>query len=217
MKNKKIIISIVIFVILMISIFLIFFKDNTAKNLKIGNNTTSQEIVNNILNINNYEAIIEVKVISNKNENCYILKQKYNGIDDNSQEVLEPSNIAGVKIIKNGKTLKLENTNLSLTSLFENYEYISDNSLDLNSFIKDYKENQKSEWKENENEVIMKTSSESKIRKNKTLYISKNTGKPIKMEIEDANKNIAVYILYNEVTVNSLITISLLRTIFKII
>lgn len=203
MKNKKIIISIVIFVILMISIFLIFFKDNTAKNLKIGNNTTSQEIVNNILNINNYEAIIEVKVISNKNENCYILKQKYNGIDDNSQEVLEPSNIAGVKIIKNGKTLKLENTNLSLTSLFENYEYISDNSLDLNSFIKDYKENQKSEWKENENEVIMKTSSESKIRKNKTLYISKNTGKPIKMEIEDANKNIAVYILYNEVTVNS--------------
>ena len=203
MKNKKIIISIVIFVILVISIFLIFFKDNTAKNLKIGNNTTSQEIVNNILNINNYEAIIEVKVISNKNENCYILKQKYNGIDDNSQEVLEPSNIAGVKIIKNGKTLKLENTNLSLTSLFENYEYISDNSLDLNSFIKDYKENQKSEWKENENEVIMKTSSESKIRKNKTLYISKNTGKPIKMEIEDANKNIAVYILYNEVTVNS--------------
>ena len=38
--------------------------------------------------------------------------------------------------------------------------------------------------------------------KNKVLYIDKKSGKPLKMQIEDANKNIAVYILYREVNVN---------------
>ena len=41
--------------------------NNMAKNFKIGNNTTSQEIVDHILNISSYEAEIEVEVKSNKN------------------------------------------------------------------------------------------------------------------------------------------------------
>ena len=203
MKRKKIFIVLILLSILSISIFLIFFRKNTAKNLRIGNNTTSQEIVDYILNISSYETKIEVDVKSNKNENKYILKQKYNGPEENEQEVIEPSNIAGVKIIKNGKTLKLENTNLNLTSVLNNYEYISDNDLDLSSFIKHYKEDETAEWKEKDNEIIMKTSSGEKTKKVMTLYIKKETGMPTKMEIQDTNKNIVVYILYNEVTVNS--------------
>ena len=125
-------------VIILIASFT-FFRGKMSKNLKIGNNTTSQEIVNYILSINSYETKVEVEVKSNKNSNKYIIKQKYNGIEDNSQEVIEPNNIAGVKIIKEGKNLRLENSNLNLTSMFENYQYISDNSLDLCSFIEDYK------------------------------------------------------------------------------
>ena len=203
MKRKKIFIVLILLSILAISIFLIFFRKNTAKNLRIGNNTTSQEIVDYILNISSYETKIEVDVKSNKNENKYILKQKYNGPEENEQEVIEPSNIAGVKIIKNGKTLKLENTNLNLTSVLNNYEYISDNDLDLSSFIKRYKEDEKAEWKEKDNEIIMKTSSGEKTKRVMTLYINKETGMPAKLEIQDTNKNIVVYILYNEVTVNS--------------
>lgn len=194
---------ILIVVILAVSIFFIFFNQNTAKNLKIGNNTTSQEIVDFILNLTSYEAKIEVEVKSNKNENKYVLKQIYQGEEENIQEVLEPSNIAGVKMIRKGNTLTLENTELNLTSLFENYEYMSDNHLDLYNFIRNYKMDQNASFKEKDNQIIMQTSNGEKTKIERTLYIDKQTGMPIKMEIEDANKKIAVYILYKEVKVNS--------------
>ena len=53
-------------------------KNKTAKNLKIGNNSSSQEIVDYILNISSYETQIEVEVKSNKNSNKYKMKQKIN-------------------------------------------------------------------------------------------------------------------------------------------
>ena len=204
MKNKKIIIILILVIVIILIASFTFFRGKMSKNLKIGNNTTSQEIVNYILSINSYETKVEVEVKSNKNSNKYIIKQKYNGIEDNSQEVIEPNNIAGVKIIKEGKNLRLENSNLNLTSMFENYQYISDNSLDLCSFIEDYKNNEKAQWKEKDNNIIMETSkTENKSDKHKILYIDNKSGKPLKMEIKDNNKNIAVYILYKEVIVNS--------------
>lgn len=203
LKNKKILICLFVVIALFIIIFSIVLKNNVAKKSKIGNNSTSQEVLDYILNIRSYEVTIEVTVKSNKNENKYIIKQIYNGPEDNMQEVLEPSNIAGVKIIKNGNSLKLENSNLNLVSMFENYEYISENSLDLSSFIEEYKTDEKAMMKEKDNKVIMQTSSGNKLKKHKTLYINKETGMPERMEIQDDNKNIAVYILYNEVKINS--------------
>ena len=203
MKNKKIIIVLVLVVLIFLILFLLF-RNSMSKNLKIGNNSTSQEIVNSILNINSYEAKIEVEVKSNKNSNKYIIKQKYKGIEENSQEIIEPNNVSGVKTVKEGKNLRLENSNLNLTSIFEDYQYISDNSLDLCSFIEDYKNNEKAQWKEKDNNIIMETSkTENKSDKHKILYIDNKSGKPLKMEIKDNNKNIAVYILYKEVIVNS--------------
>lgn len=204
-NKKKLIAIICVLIILIIGVNIIFkiFEKNEGKNLKIGNNTNSQEIIDYILNISSYETTIEVTVKSNKNENRYIIKQNYNGPEDNSQEVLEPENIAGIKIIKNGKNLKLENSNLNLTSIFENYEYISDNSLDLSSFIEDYKKDEKAKLEEKENQIILKASSQTQASQYKVLYINKETGKPEKMDVQDTNKNIAIYILYNEVNVNS--------------
>lgn len=204
MKNKKIIIIVIIAVILIgVLSYVLFFKNNTAKNLKIGNNTTSQEIVDFILNMTSYEAKIEVDVQSNKNESKYIIKQNYNGEEDNCQEVLEPSNIAGVKMIRSGNLLKLENTDLNLTSIFENYQYVADSCLDLSSFIKDYKQDQKASWEEKNEKIIMQAESQGAIKRQKKLYIDKKTGKPEKMELQDTNKKTVIYILYNEITVNS--------------
>lgn len=183
--------------------YVIFFRNNTAKNLKIGNNTTSQEIVDFILNMTSYEAKIEVDVQSNKNESKYILKQNYNGEEDNCQEVLEPSNIAGVKLIRNGNVLKLENTELNLTSIFENYQYVADSCLDLSSFVKDYKQDQKASWEEKNEKIIMQAESQGTSKRQKKLYIDKKTGKPEKMELQETNKKTVIYILYNEITVNS--------------
>ena len=195
MKNKIIVFLIILIILIAIGLF-IFFSNNGTKNFEIGNNTSSQEIVDYILNINSYEAIIEVDVKSNKNENKYKIKQVYNGNDNSSQEVLEPSNIAGVKLIKEGTYLKLENSNLNLTNILQNYEYISDNVLDLSSFIEDYKNNSNSKWEEKNDKILMKTS-------NRTLYINRENSLPEKMEIHDNGKKTAIYILYNEVNVNS--------------
>ena len=204
MKNKKIIIIVIIAVILIgVLSYVIFFRNNTAKNLKIGNNTTSQEIVDFILNMTSYEAKIEVDVQSNKNESKYILKQNYNGEEDNCQEVLEPSNIAGVKLIRNGNVLKLENTELNLTSIFENYQYVADSCSDLSSFVKDYKQDQKASWEEKNEKIIMQAESQGTSKRQKKLYIDKKTGKPEKMELQETNKKTVIYILYNEITVNS--------------
>ena len=194
--DKKKIIKISIFIILTLMILIIFILVN--KKNKIGNNINSQEMESNILNTNYYELIADIEIKSNKNQNKYVIKQKYqknkkeNNIET-EQEVLEPSNIAGVKIIKQNNKLIIENTNLDLKSIYENYNYISDNNLDLITFIEEYK---------NDNNKICKTEKEKLIMKvkNKTLYIDKKTNKPIKMEIQDANKNIAVYILYREVS-----------------
>ncbi len=201
MRNKKILILAIILVIIIMIVIFIFFKNNTAKSFKIGNNTSSQEIVDHILNIKSYETVVDVETKSNKNENKYVIKQSYNGEDENSQEILEPSNIEGVKIVRSGKTLKLENTNLKLTSIFENYDYLSQNCLDLSSFIDEYKNDANSKWEEKNGEIIMKTNLSKDMKKE--LYISKENGKPLKMNIEDTNKKTAIYILYREVNVNS--------------
>lgn len=203
MKKKYYLI--LLFIIFIISVGFIFYK-NSIKNLKIGNNKNSQEIVDYILNISSYEAKIEVEVKSNKNTNKYILKQQYISPDVATQEVLEPSNISGIKIIKKGNDLKLENTSLNLSNIFENYEYLADNALDLSCFIEDYKESQNSNYEEKDNKIIMnvQTKNENKYRQSKKLYIDKSTGNPLKMEITDTNQNITVYILYDEVKINSL-------------
>ncbi len=203
MKNKKkkyVIICFIVSLIILVFLFCYFYM---VKNLKIGNNRTSQEMVDNILNMKTYEALIEVEVQSNKNQNKYVIKQVYNGENDNYQEVLEPTNIKGIKITKSNGELKLENTNLNLVSIFEDYQYLSENHLDLDSFIKDYKENENSKYSESQDEIIMETLSKTNSKIEKKLYIDKETGEPTKLEINDNNKKTAVYILYREVTVNS--------------
>ena len=198
---KKIIIVCFIIVLIVIVFLISYFF--MVKNLKIGNNKSSQEVVDNILNMKTYEAEIEVEVRSNKNRNRYVIKQEYNGENDNYQEVLEPSNIKGVKITKKNDELKLENTNLNLVSIFENYEYLFENHLDLDSFVSDYKESSYSKYKENEDEIIMETLNKNDSKIEKDLYINRKTGLPTKLEINDTNKKTAVYILYREVNVNS--------------
>lgn len=200
-NSKKLYISILILILILFIIFLAFFM---VKNFKTGNNKSSQDMVNDVLNIKSYNATIEVEVKSNKNQNKYIIEQSYKSENENSQEVIEPSNIKGVKIIKENGVLKLENSKLNLLSVFENYSYLSENDLDLSSFINDYKNNKNSNYTENDNEIIIKTENiNSKNKTIKKLYINKKNGKIEKMEIEDTNKKIAVYILYREVNVNS--------------
>ena len=85
-------------------------------------------------------------------DSSYILKQEYNSENGCIQEVLEPENIAGIKIIKKDNNLSIENSELDLKTIFENYQGLEDNSLDLNNFINEYKENENSKRWRNHNE-----------------------------------------------------------------
>ena len=186
----------IILLIIVIIITGIFFYKNKVKNFKIGNNKTSQEIVDYILNISSYEANVTVNVTSNKNSNKYILKQTYQSPNISTQEVIEPSNIAGIKIENEGTSTKIENSQLDLSTVLDNYSYLGNNCLDLYSFIEDYKKEEKAQFEEKDSEIIMKTN-------NKTLHIDNKTHNPTQMEIKDNNQNSTINILYNEVKVNS--------------
>lgn len=204
MKAKKIFYIVSIFIIIII-FFIIFFSKNMANIFKTGNNNTSQTIVNDILNIKSYEIMAEIEIKSNKNENKYIIKQKYISPEYNYQEVIEPENIKGVIIERDGNNLKIQNTNLNLTTMFNNYEYLSENVLDLSSFIQECK-NEEYKQKENSNEILLEISSKKAnpyIAK-EILYIDKKTAKPTKMEIKDNNQNTEIHILYTEVKINNL-------------
>lgn len=201
--KKKIWIALLMIIIIACLSYFIFFIKNTSKVLKNGNNMSSQEIVNYILNISSYKANITVNINSNKNSNKYILNQEYISPNTNKQEVIEPENIAGVRITRDENGLTVENTRLDLSNIYENYEYIADNCLDLSTFIKDYSNSNKSSCEEKDNQIVMKTESanENNYTKNKILYIDKEKLKPIKLEIKDNNQKTTINILYNEIEI----------------
>ena len=198
--NRKKVFFILIIIILIIFFMFFLFKIMT-KNKKNGNNMNSQEIVDNILNLNSYKAKVKVQVNSNKKQNKYILWQEYNSENGCIQEVIEPENIAGIKITKKENSLIIENTELNLKTIFENYIGLEDNSLDLINFINEFKENNESYYEEKNEEIIMitKSNKENKYLKNKVLYINRENIIPKKLIIQDNNQNTTIIIEYIEI------------------
>ena len=200
-NNLRKILFLILIIVILVLIF--FISKKLFKNNKSGDNMNSQEIVDYILNINSYKAKIYVEVTSNKNSNKYVINQEYNTENGDIEEILEPSNISGVKIIKQNNTLKLENSNLNLNTIFENYNELGENCLDLSSFIKDYKNSSKSDFTEKDNQIIMNTeNNEKKYNKNKSLYIDRSTLLPEKLIIKDNNQKTTINIQYNEIVFN---------------
>lgn len=211
--NKRIIFVIAIIAIIAFSVILYFLFKNDNKNLNFGNNfsnKTLEEIEEYILNISSYEAEIEVQIESNKNQTKYILQQKYSSPNIEKQIVKEPSNIQGLETTYDGNKLTIHNSKLNLTTVYENYPYLTDNFVWLHSFIEDYK-NAKSSGKEvklyeENNQIIMevKLSNQNPYISNKKLIIEKETGNIKKLIVQDKNQKSIVYILYNEIKINSL-------------
>ena len=201
-KNRKLFSILAIIIVLII--LSIFISKNVTKNKKNGNNMNSQEIVDSILGVSSYKSKINVQVNSNKNQNKYILWQEYNTENGCVQEVIEPENIAGVKIVKKDNNLRIENSQLDLKKIFENYSGLEDNSLDLINFINEYKENSKSEFEEKNGEIIMKTKTDKNnpYLTNKKLYINKEKVSPTKLIIQDNNNNTKIIIEYIEIELN---------------
>lgn len=206
-KEKIIIITVAIIIAITIIGIFCFFNKNNYKTVEFGNNSirSAENIKEYILNISSYEANISLEIVSNKNTNKYRIKQSYVSPNIFKQEVLEPNNIQGLTTIYDGNKLTINNTKLALNKIYENYQYISNNSLCLSSFIEKYKSSSNKKCEENDDTIIMEIKVEdvNKYTKCEKLYINKKTSKPIKMEIEDINKKMLVYILYDEIKINS--------------
>ena len=186
-------------------IFIIIFAIYYYKKGKIGNtiiNKSEEQIIESILNIKSYDANLEVTIQTNKNTTQYALKQELKE-EKCIQEVVKPENIAGVITEYDGNSLKIRNNKLNLETTFQDYKYITENNLWLNSFIKEFKETNNKKTSTTEKEIILEIDN----RKNtyssyKKLYIDKKTGKPTKMQIEDVNQKVLVYILYTEIKIS---------------
>lgn len=225
-KNKKKIL--IKLCVLSFFIFIIFlFKSNYINYnfSKTGHNMSNkklEEIEEYILNISSYTATVDVTVTSNKTTNKYKIKQEYNK-DRLKQTIIEPKNIEGLEICYENNTLRLTNTKLTLTRIYKEYNYLSNNYLDLITFIEEYKKIKNIKENkidtdskdtinsyEKDEKYIFEIEFDKNIKKeneniyvsNKSLTIDKNTGKIISLEIEDMNQKMLVYILYNEIQIN---------------
>jgi len=142
-------------------------------------NKSEEDIIEYILNIKSYKAKLEIEVETNKNKNKYVVTQSLDKNNVSIQEVLEPSNVAGVRTEYDGTNLKIINNQLGLSTTFENYTYVVENKLWLNSFIEDYKKYKSSKVTSKENEIILEVKDEegNKYSIYKKLYIDKKTRK----------------------------------------
>lgn len=202
-KSKKFLFIILAIAILLVVISIIFSK-KSYETINIGNNNlnkTLEEVEDYILNIKEYTATIEVTVNSNKNSNKYLIKQTHKEKND-EQEVLEPDTIKGVKLTYKDSSLKVENSNLNLEKIYNNYPYIESNILWLNSFIDEYRNSEQRNITEKNEEIVMQIErkNDKKIA-TEELILDKKTLKPTKLSIMDNSKNVIVYILYNEIEI----------------
>ena len=203
--NKRIAVFAVILLIILLIIFFIILSRKDYKNINIGNNNSNKtldEVEDYILNISSYKAKLEVTINSNKNTNKYLLTQIHNK-DEDIQEIILPENIKGIKLVYKGNTLTIQNTMLDLQKIYNDYPYIENNNLWLNSFIEEYKiaKNKKISNKDVNIVWQIEINADSKI-KYKELYLDKETLKPTKLLIKDNNQKEIIYILYNEIELN---------------
>ena len=98
--------------------------------------------------------------------------------------------------------MKIENSNLNLKKIYNNYPYIESNILWLNSFIEEYRNSEQRNITEKNEEIVMqiKRKNDKKIAIEE-LILDKKTLKPTKLSIMDNSKNVIVYILYNEIEI----------------
>lgn len=202
MKNKKMIFVLtIIFIVVLLTIFFIFYYKN-GKNGNTIINQSEEKILDTIFNMTSYQARLDITIETNKNKTKYVVNQSMqNGIS--KQEVLEPENIAGVVTEYDGTNLKIRNNKLNLETTFENYQYIVENRLWLDSFIEEYKANRNAKITNTENQITLEVENkENAYNVHKKLYIDKKTGKLTKMEVTDINQKTLVYILYTEITIS---------------
>ena len=195
MKKKIFIICMIFLCLFLIILGYKFFIPGNNKNIE-----SETQLDEYILSIKDYELVGNVTVYSNKNINTYKLKQYKKG-NYQRQEIINDNENNGLIIENEGNKITIKNTVLDLTSVFENYEEVTKNSIGLDSFIEDYRKTKDAETTEEEQcykvHVKMKDSL-NKYVANKCLWINKKSRKIEKFEVSDVNNNKTIFIEYTK-------------------
>ena len=198
MKNKK---FLIIFVFICSIIFCVFYYIFSVSGNNI--NISQEQIVEEALKeFNNYEANLEITVKSNKNENKYQVNQIVNN-EYSKQEMMSPENLKNMIIELEKNKLKILNSNLNMEKIYENYDYVLNNSLFLNTFANDYFNND-SEIYEKYGKIIVEiklSNNPNTYIKYKYLYLDAKSYVPEKLEIKDITKNPYISIIYNDIKI----------------
>ena len=185
-------------------VFCIFYY----KTLKNGNNINSKsekEFIDYILNdMKEYKANADVKIISNKTENDYKIYQDVtNG--KSTQKVLNEKDEDIIEIVLENNKLKIANQILNLEKVYEEYSTLLNNSLFLNVFLDEYKneENNHKVYEEN-GDIILEIELVKNINtyaRFKRLHISKDIKSIKELIVLDDNKKIRACIKYNNIEI----------------
>ena len=197
--------KILAFIIIVIITLLIcnFFIKTNYKTKESGNNKSIQEIEQYILNVSSYKAKIKVTVSSNKNANFYEFEQEVRGQSYSRQLALSPDSLSGMEIIYENGVITLQNTKYNLSQIYENYPYISTNSLFLTSFIEGYRNADEKEITQEDEKIQMSYISKvNKYNNKQILYINKASLEPQNLQVYDINNALKVDIIYNEIELN---------------
>lgn len=197
--------KILAFIIIIIFALLIcnFFIKSNYKTKENGNNKSIQEIEQYILNVTSYKAKIKVTVCSNKNTNYYEFEQEVRSQSYTKQLALSPESLAGMEIIYENGIITVQNTKYNLSQIYENYPYISSNSLYLTSFIDGYRNSTSKEITEVDGKIQMSyTPKLNKYNNKQILYINKSSLEPQNLQVFDINNELRVDIIYNEIELN---------------
>lgn len=193
--KKKIFIVAIIF-ILVISVFYCykFFIPGNNKSVKDVN-----ELNEYILNIKNYNLEAKITVNSNKNTNTYLLKET-NEKGNLVTEIVSESTNNGIVCEYKNESLTIKNTELGLPRIFADYKELFSNPIDLNSFIEDYKVDDKKEIKTKDDYYIVSVKNrnlQNKYTTHKVMYFSRSKSRIERIEIKDINNNQTIIIEYS--------------------
>ena len=193
--RKKVFIVCVIFFFLIL-FFCLFKKIFIGNNKVIGN---IDELDKYIMEIEDYKLLADVSVFSNKNMNTYKLSQFHHG-SETVCEIYDQENRDGLIITNNENKVTVKNTSLNLEKVFELYSETAENSVGLDSFIKDYKADDKKEFLDKDECYIVRVkskNSQNKYSKSKEMYFNKEKNCIDKIIVKDINNNDQIIIKYN--------------------
>lgn len=178
------------------------------KTFKNGNNINSKsekEFIDYILNdMKEYKANADVKIISNKTEKDYKIYQEVTN-SKSTQKVLNEKDEDIIEIVLENNKLKILNQILNLEKVYEEYSALLNNSLFLNVFLDEYKneENNQKIYEDN-GDIILEIELVKNINtyaRFKRLHISKDTKSIKELIVLDDNKKIRACIKYNNIEI----------------